>query len=60
VAITGGKGKVLGTLIGALFLTTFFNGMTLLNVNAFYQDVLKGIVLAFAVGFDAIKNRKRD
>jgi ribose transport system permease protein len=60
VAITGGKGKVLGVLIGAVFLTTFFNGMTLLNVNAFYQDVLKGIVLAFAVGFDAIKNRKKD
>jgi ribose transport system permease protein len=60
VAISGGKGKVLGVLIGALFLTAFFNGMTLLNVNSFYQDVLKGIVLAFAVGFDTIKNRKKD
>lgn len=60
VAITGGKGKVLGVLMGTLFLTTFFNGMTLLNVSSFYQDVLKGVVLALAVGIDAYRNRAKD
>lgn len=60
VAITGGKGKVLGVLLGTLFLTTFFNGMTLLNVSSFYQDVLKGVVLAMAVGVDAFRNRSKN
>jgi ribose transport system permease protein len=60
VAITGGKGKVLGVLAGTLFLTTFFSGMTLLNVSSFYQDVLKGVVLALAVGVDAFRNRVKD
>lgn len=59
VLITGGKGKVLGVLVGALFLTTFFNGMTLLNVNSFYQDVLKGVVLTVAVGFNTLKSAKK-
>ncbi len=60
VAITGGKGKCFGVLLGAIFLATLFNGMTLLNVNSFLQDVLKGVVLALAVGFDVMRNKKKD
>jgi len=58
-AIKGGKGKIFGVLLGALFLSTLFNGMTLTNVNTFIQQILKGVVLAVAVGADVVKNRKK-
>jgi len=57
-AITGGKGKIFGVLIGALFLSALFNGMTQLNVNTFVQQILKGVVLAAAVGIDTVRNKK--
>ena len=53
-----GKGKLIGALFGSIFLTTFFNGMTMLNVDPFWQDVLKGVVLIAAIGLDAFRNRK--
>jgi ribose/xylose/arabinose/galactoside ABC-type transport system permease subunit len=59
VSLAGGKGKVLQALYGAIFLTLFFNGMTMLNVHPFIQPVLKGIVLVGAVGIDVVRNRKR-
>ena len=57
-AIKGGKGKIFGVLFGALFLSSLFNGMTQMNVNTFIQQILKGAVLAAAVGFDAVRNKK--
>lgn len=56
-AITGGKGKLFGVLLGAIFLTTLFNGMTLLNVNSFVQQIVQGIVLAVAVGVNTIRSK---
>ncbi|GHU68312.1 ribose ABC transporter permease [Clostridia bacterium] len=57
-AITGGKGRIIGVLLGSIFLALLFNGMTLTNVNTFVQQIMKGIVLAVAVGIDVNKNRK--
>ena len=59
ISLAGGKGKVVQALFGAIFLTLFFNGMTMLNVDPFIQSVLKGIVLIGAVAIDVIRNRKR-
>ncbi len=59
VSLAGGKGKIIQALLGAIFLTLFFNGMTMLNVNPFVQDVLKGIVLIGAVAIDVIRNRRK-
>ena len=59
VALAGGKGRLFQALLGIIFLNVFFNGMTMLNVDAFWQDVLKGIVLAAAVTFDTLRQRKR-
>lgn len=59
VALAGGKGKLLQALLGIIFLNVFFNGMTMLNVDAFWQDVLKGVVLAAAVTFDILRQKKR-
>lgn len=59
ISLSGGKGKVPQALFGAIFLTLFFNGMTMLNVHPFLQSVLKGIVLIGAVAIDVVRNRRR-
>ena len=59
ISLSGGKGKVIQALFGAIFLTLFFNGMTMLNVHPFIQSVLKGAVLIGAVAIDVVRNRRR-
>lgn len=51
----GGKGQVTGTLFGILILSVLVNGMTLLNVQAYWQQVIKGAVLIFAVYIDSLR-----
>lgn len=58
ISIMGGRGKIPQALCGAIFLTVFFNGMTMLNVHPFIQNILKGVVLVFAVGIDSIRNKR--
>ncbi|PNR96985.1 ABC transporter permease [Petrotoga sp. 9PWA.NaAc.5.4] len=48
-SLAGGKGGVLGTLFGALLLGTINNGMNLMNISPFYQDLVKGIIILLAV-----------
>jgi len=56
-SLAGGRGTILGTLLGILILTTLNNGLTLLNINSFYQDVARGGLLLAAVGFDQLRLR---
>jgi ribose transport system permease protein len=58
ISLAGGKGRVVQAMFGAIFLTLFFNGMTMLNVHPFYQDVIKGVVLVVAIGIDLLRNKK--
>lgn len=51
-SLAGGRGDLLGTIVGALILGVIDNGMNLLNVNPFLQDVVKGLVILFAVLLD--------
>ncbi len=51
-SLAGGRGKLLGTLVGALVLGVIDNGMNLLDVSPFLQDVVKGLVILLAVYFD--------
>lgn len=51
----GGRGTILGTLIGALFMSMLTNSMTLMKVNVNYQKLVIGIVLVFAVILDQYK-----
>lgn len=46
-----------GTLLAVLILGTLNNGLTLLNVSSFWQDVTKGTVLLLAVGLDQLRVR---
>ncbi|MCE5255668.1 MAG: ABC transporter permease [Spirochaetaceae bacterium] len=59
ISLSGGKGKIVQALLGTIFLTLFFNGMTMLNVHPFIQNVLKGLVLIGAVGIDVIRNKRK-
>jgi D-xylose transport system permease protein len=57
-ALTGGKGRVFGALVGALLMGSLNNGMSLMNVPTFYQDTARGVVLLLAVAADQF-SRKR-
>lgn len=54
-SLTGGKGTILGTLLGVLILGTLNNGLTILNVSSFWQEIARGAVLIVAVGLDQIR-----
>lgn len=55
-SLNGGKGNVVGTLLGILVLSTLSNGMSLLNIPSFWQMVAKGSVLLLAVVLDVARN----
>jgi ribose transport system permease protein len=56
-SLSGGRGGVVGTLIGAIFIATLMNGLVILNVSAFWQQVLMGVVVLAAVGLDRYRQR---
>ena len=56
-SLSGGMGGVLGTLVGALFIATLTNGLVLLNVSAFWQQVCMGVVVLGAIGLDQYRKR---
>jgi ribose transport system permease protein len=57
-SLAGGLGKMSGTLIGALVLAVIRNGLNLLNVSAFWQQVIIGLVIAGAVGIDVLRRKR--
>ncbi|WP_275560445.1 substrate-binding domain-containing protein [Streptomyces sp. 5-6(2022)] len=56
-SLSGGVGKASGTLIGALILAVLRNGLNLLEVSAFWQQVVIGVVIALAVLLDTVRRR---
>jgi ribose/xylose/arabinose/galactoside ABC-type transport system permease subunit len=48
-SLNGGKGSVIGTLIGALIVAVLGNGMDMLNILTFWQSILKGVIFVFAI-----------
>ncbi len=56
-SLMGGKGTIVGTIIGVLLIGVINNGMNLLNVPPFWQSFLKGAVIFLAVMIDSLKNR---
>ena len=55
-SMDGGKGRIIGTLIGALIIGSISNGLDILNVSTYWQQIIKGVIILVAVLLD----RKRD
>lgn len=56
-SMTGGEGGLLGTILGALFISILNNGLNLLNVSSYIQQVAIGLVIIFAVALDALRSK---
>ncbi|MFA3836866.1 MULTISPECIES: substrate-binding domain-containing protein [Streptomyces] len=56
-SLSGGVGKASGTFIGALILAVLRNGLNLLSVSAFWQQVVIGVVIALAVLLDTVRRK---
>lgn len=56
-SLMGGRGTVFGACLGALIMASLDNGMSLLNVRDFMQDIIKGSILVIAVGLDMFGRR---
>ncbi len=51
-SLAGGQGHIWGTMIGAVIIGILNNALNLLNINSYFQDIVKGIVVLLAVLFD--------
>lgn len=51
-SLSGGRGTILGTVLGAMIIGVLNNGLVLLNVSPFWQQVIKGVVILLAVIID--------
>ncbi|MFK7735068.1 MAG: ABC transporter permease [Pirellulaceae bacterium] len=58
-SLSGGRGSVMGTVIGCLIIGVLNNGLFLLNVSPFWQQVVKGFVILAAVAIDRMSAQER-
>ena len=57
-SLSGGRGRILGALLGALLMGSLNNGMSLMNVPTFYQETARGVVLLLAVAIDHLSRNR--
>jgi D-xylose transport system permease protein len=57
-SLSGGRGRILGALLGALLMGSLNNDMSPMNVQAFYEDTARGIILLLAVTIDQLSRRR--
>jgi ribose transport system permease protein len=59
-SVSGGSGTVLGVIIGAAIMGVLNNGLVLLNVSAYWQQAVLGIVIIAAVSFDKLQTKHKN
>ncbi|RKU16256.1 sugar ABC transporter permease [Candidatus Poribacteria bacterium] len=57
-SLMGGRGSIFGAILGAFVMESLNNGMSMANMDASWQDIIKGVVLVAAVGFDIASRRR--
>jgi len=57
-SLMGGRGTIFGACLGALIMASLDNGMSLLNVSDYLQDIIKGSILVAAVGLDMLGRKQ--
>lgn len=60
ISMSGGKGRLANTVVGAIILATLTNGLQIMNVATYYQTVITGLVIIIAVFADKQKERKAE
>jgi ribose transport system permease protein len=58
-SLSGGRGSILGTVLGCLIIGVLQNGLVLLNISPFWQQVVKGAVIIVAVAIDNLSRRQQ-
>lgn len=58
-SLLGGRGSILGTVIGALIMNVLINGLRIMSVQTEWQNVVVGVVVLLAVFFDSMRNRTK-
>lgn len=59
VSVNGGYGKFSNVIAGVMIIGILSNGMVLMNISSYTQMIIKGIILAAAVGFDCLQKKRQ-
>lgn len=58
-SLSGGTGTIVGSIIGTFIIGILNNGMSLLNIDIFYQFIMKGLIIIIAVWFDVVNKKNK-
>src|SRR5260370_40786407 len=58
-SLMGGLGGIAGTIVGTLLIGVLLNGLVIMNVNPYYQQIIIGLIIVLAVGFDTYAKSRR-
>ena len=58
-SLSGGEGTIFGAVLGVVLLNLINNGLIIMNVPVYYQDLVNGVMLIFAVTFDYVIHQKK-
>jgi inositol transport system permease protein len=59
VSLSGGRGSIIGTVLGAMIFSTIISGFTSIRLDAYYQEMVKGAIIVAAVVLDQWRQRQR-
>ena len=59
VSLSGGRGSIIGTVIGMVIFGVIISGFTFLRLDAYYQEMIKGAIIVIAVVADVYRQRLR-